>query len=45
MSAINNITGKVNLVLFFGLGLFDIFLFNTISSIAYAEGTGSDRGW
>jgi hypothetical protein len=42
MSAINDITGKVDSIFFFGLGLFDNFLFNMIYIVAYAEGTGSD---
>jgi hypothetical protein len=45
MSVIDDIAGKIDLVLFFGLGLFDNFLLNAISSAAYTEGTGSDRGW
>jgi hypothetical protein len=42
MSAINDVTGKVDSVFFFGLGLFDNFLFNTIFSVAYTEGIDSD---
>jgi hypothetical protein len=45
MSEIDDIAGKIDSVFFFGLGVFDDFLFNVISSAAYAEGTGSDLGW
>jgi hypothetical protein len=41
-SAVDDIAGKVDLVLFFGLSLFEDLLFNAIPSAAYNKGTGSD---